>query len=135
MLLRHKTVIPDSLAATELARLLPIDELETLTLRGTSVELPAGRTVINEDTFGREFLVIVDGSLSVSRDGASIARLDAGDIVGEMALLENQMRSATVSVLADATVLAFNRREFASLLDECPVFAAYVVATAKARGN
>ena len=59
--------------------------------------------------------------------------MGAGDIVGEIALLENSRRTATVTALSDADVLAFNRREFATVLDECPAFAAFVTATAESR--
>ena len=87
---------------------------------------------INEDTFGRTF-VILEGSVQVSRDDELVAELGAGSIVGEIALLENTRRNATVTALTSAKVLAFNRREFVTVMDECPAFAAFVVATAHAR--
>ena len=133
MLLRRRTDIPAALVDTTLAAAVPTGELETVFRRGTEVVVPAGVPLMDEDTFGREFLVILEGTVAVTRDGAAVAELGAGDIVGEIALLENTRRTASVSSLSDARVLAFNRREFVTVLDECPAFAAYVIATAEAR--
>ena len=133
MLLRRRIDIPAGLTDSPLGSAVPTDEVETLMRRGTIVGVDAGVALINEDTFGREFLVILDGTVQVSRDDTVVAELGAGDIVGEIALLENTRRNATVAALTDAKVLAFNRREFVTVLDECTAFAAFVVATAEAR--
>ncbi|MEM9200496.1 MAG: cyclic nucleotide-binding domain-containing protein [Actinomycetota bacterium] len=133
MLLRRRLDIPTALAGTELVKAIPESELSTLLRRGTSVSIEAGAALINKDTFGREFIVVLDGTLDVLRDDVFVAEIGAGGIVGEMALLDNARRNATVVASADAQVLVFNRREFVTVLDECPVFADYVVATAEAR--
>ncbi|MEM9464828.1 MAG: cyclic nucleotide-binding domain-containing protein [Actinomycetota bacterium] len=133
MLLRRRIDTPESLAGTALATAVPAAELETVMRRGTIVDVSADAALINEDTFGREFLVILAGQVEVSRDATVVATLGAGDIVGEIALLENTRRNATVVARSDAQVLAFNRREFVTVLDECPAFAAFVIATAEAR--
>ena len=98
------------------ASTVPTAELETVLRLGTRVTVPGGTTIMDEAGFGREFLVVLDGSLAVSREGDEVATLGAGDIVGEIALLENSRRTATVTALSDADVLAFNRREFATVL-------------------
>ena len=133
MLLRRRFDTPDPLVGTTLAAAVPAAELETVMRRGTIVDVDAGVALINENTFGREFLVILDGTVDVLRDDAVVASLGSGDIVGEIALLENTRRNATVVATSGAQVLAFNRREFVTVLDECPAFAAFVVATAEAR--
>ncbi len=133
MLLRRRIDIPASLTDSVMASAVPADELEILIRRGTTVGVDAGAPLINEDTFGREFLVILEGSVQVSRDDEPVAELGAGSIVGEIALLENTRRNATVTSLTSAKVLAFNRREFVTVMDECPAFAAFVVATARSR--
>ncbi len=133
MLLRRRTDIPTGLLDSTLAAAVSTAELETLLRRGTPVGVAAGAALMDEDTFGREFLVILEGTVAVSRDGSPVAELGAGDIVGEIALLENTRRTASVAAVTDAQVLAFNRREFVTVLDECPAFAAFVIATAEAR--
>lgn len=133
MLLRRRIDIPTTLLDTAFASVVPTAEIETVLRRGTRVTVTGGTTLMDEETFGREFLIVLDGSLAVHRDGDQLATLGAGDIVGEIALLENTRRTATVVALDDADVLAFNRREFVTVLDECPAFAAFVIATAEAR--
>ena len=133
MLLRRRIDIPTTLLDSAVASTVPTAELETVLRLGTRVTVPGGTTIMDEAGFGREFLVVLDGSLAVSREGNEVATLGAGDIVGEIALLENSRRTATVTALSDADVLAFNRREFATVLDECPAFAAFVTATAESR--
>lgn len=133
MLLRRRIDTPERLVGTALATAVSAAELETVMRRGTTVDVGAGSALINEDTFGREFLVILSGTVDVIRDESVVASLGAGDIVGEIALLENTRRTATVVASSAAQVLAFNRREFVTVLDECPAFAAFVVATADAR--
>ena len=133
MLLRRRMDTPNPLTGSALATAVPSAELETVMRRGTIVDVEADVALINEDTFGREFLVILSGSVEVSRDDAVVATLSVGDIVGEIALLGNTRRNATVVSSSAAQVLAFNRREFVTVLDECPAFAAFVIATAEAR--
>ena len=124
MLLRRRIDIPTTLLDSTIASTVPTAELETVLRLGTRVTVSGGTTIMDEASFGREFLVVLDGSLAVSREGDEVATLGAGDIVGEIALLENSR---------NADVLAFNRREFATVLDECPAFAAFVTATAESR--
>src|SRR5690348_14976166 len=86
----------------------------------TELVLPAGTDLIAEGRVGREFFVIADGQVAVERGGREVARLGAGDFVGEVALMGDGPRNATVRALTDVRVLVQNRREFASLLDAIP---------------
>jgi CRP-like cAMP-binding protein len=133
MLLRRRFEFPAELAGTDLAAVVPEAELAVIARRGTTVTVGMGKNVMGEDTFGREFLIVLNGRLSVTRDGEDLAVLTAGDIAGEIALLGKARRTASVSAQVDTKVLAFNRREFSSVLDECPAFANFVIATAEAR--
>lgn len=130
---RSKTKLPAALLESDLARVVPADELRRLDAIGTHVHVPAGRTLIRQHTAGREALVVIDGSLVVVRDGEEVATLGAGDVVGEVALLNGSLRNASVTVGEAAGVYAFNRREFAALLDACPIFASHVQKTADTR--
>ena len=53
--------------------------------------------------------------------------------MGEIALLTSQPRNATVTATEDSIVYAYSRREFTSMLRECPAIAARVMATADQR--
>lgn len=81
------------------------------------VEVPAGRELVREGTVGREFFVIIEGTAAVERDGRPVATVTAGDVVGEMSLLDGGPRSATVVASSDLRLLVGERRTFAPLLD------------------
>src|SRR5579883_1487330 len=78
-------------------------ELERLGSLLTMLRVPAGTTLMNEGTIGLEFVVIVDGTAAVRVADAIVARLGAGDFVGEMSLLRRERRSATVDAETELT--------------------------------
>jgi len=72
----------------------------------------AGDTIFKEGEEGVGFFLITDGQVEVSRGGASLATLGSGGFFGEMALLDNHRRSATVKAVSDANCLAIMRSDF-----------------------
>ena len=92
-------------------------ELRAVQRLMTPVRVRAGRDLTREGETGREFLIIVDGTATVRRQGRVVATLGKGDFVGELSMLAGVPRSATVTADTDLTVEALIRREFASLLD------------------
>jgi voltage-gated potassium channel len=99
----------------------------------TELVLPAGSDLIAQGGIGREFFVIAEGEVTVRRDDQEIARLRKGDFVGEVALMGDGPRNASVQALTDVRVLVQNRREFASLLDTIPAVRDRVEAAATLR--
>lgn len=95
-------------------------ELVQLSQLATPVNITAGTTLTIEGTLGQQALVMVEGSASVVRNGEHVATIKAGEIVGEIALLTGEPRTATVVADTDATVYALSPRDFASLLTRCP---------------
>jgi CRP-like cAMP-binding protein len=93
----------------------------------TPVRVQAGRDLTREGETGREFLIIVDGTATVRRQGRVVATLGTGDFVGELSMLAGVPRTATVTADTDLTVEALNRREFTSLLDQNPRLARKVM--------
>jgi CRP-like cAMP-binding protein len=82
----------------------------------TLVSFPEGRVICREGELGREAFVLVSGTAAVSRDGAPVAVLGAGEVVGEGALLGDGRRNATVTATSDVTALVMSIREFNTLL-------------------
>jgi len=78
--------------------------------------MPAGAPVVEEKTFGGDAFVVAHGELEVTRHGAvdadpvHLARLGAGALVGEMALLSRAPRSATVVTAAPALLLTASKQ-------------------------
>src|SRR4051794_34044838 len=79
---------------------------------GTTVDVKAGRVLCELGALGLEFFVLVDGIVDVRTASGECFRLRPGAWFGEVALLDDGYRHATVTATTDATVLVFGRREF-----------------------
>lgn len=71
-----------------------------------------GQTLCRQGEFGRELFLILEGRVEVSTSERVLGHLGKGDIVGEMAVLEGQIRSATVTAQSDVQVLVLERDHF-----------------------
>lgn len=97
------------------------------------LELPAGRVLTSEGERGREFVVLVDGSADVQRGGRRINVLRGGDFLGEIALVSDRLRTATVTTTTPVRILLLTARDFRALMRELPALRTKVLATATAR--
>ena len=93
-------------------------DLESLERLADTIELPAGKTLMREGDHGSEMFVIASGSVEVDRGGLRVAKLGPGEVVGEMALLSEGPRIATVTTVEPTTVIAIQHREFHTLMDD-----------------
>jgi CRP-like cAMP-binding protein len=96
------------------------DELERVAHLGRLLDFPAGTLVIDQGSVGQECYLIVAGAASVYMGRDFIAGLEAGSMVGEMALVDHRPRRATVVATTPLRVLAFDTRAFRTLLEEMP---------------
>lgn len=103
-------------------------ELEDVGRHADEVEVPAGTTIVTQNATGNSFYVIIEGRADVMRDDQKLAELGPGDFLGEMALLEDLPRSATVITTAPCRVLEMHRRDFSALLDSAPHLARKMLA-------
>jgi CRP/FNR family transcriptional regulator, cyclic AMP receptor protein len=102
----------------------------------TPILVPAGRVLVQEGARGDQFMVLVDGNATVSQGGQTIATLGPGDLVGEMALLQDDgvgRRNATVTANTDALIYVGSRSDFRQLLQAVPSVARKVRQTAAER--
>lgn len=125
--------IENGLGAIELFSELSAKECKAVGRLMTSVSVKPGRDLIKEGDVGREFLVIVEGEATVRRGGKVVARLGAGDFMGELAVIAGVPRTATVTADTDMTVSVLNRREFSTLLDSQPKLARKILVGAVKR--
>jgi len=87
-------------------------QLESLARELESVEVPAGEDVVREGEPGDRFYAIADGELEVTHDGRHLATLRRGDGFGEIALLRDVPRTATVTARTPARLYALQRGPF-----------------------
>jgi CRP/FNR family cyclic AMP-dependent transcriptional regulator len=104
-------------------------ELRELALVADELDLREGRTLVREGQPGREFFVLVDGGVRVSRKGRKLSDLGPGDWFGEIALLTNTPRTATVTATSPIRVLVITDRSFRRVVESMPAIAIKVLAT------
>ncbi|MDQ1479205.1 MAG: hypothetical protein QOI44_66 [Actinomycetota bacterium] len=112
---RHARVPITEMAALRLTPLfgaLPGPALETVAREARRVEAAAGDVLVRQGDPGSEYFAVISGSLLVSRDGEDVAELTRGDAFGEIALIREVPRTATVRATTDAVLLAVDREPF-----------------------
>jgi CRP-like cAMP-binding protein len=110
----------DSLGQLALFKGCPRAELIALSRHGTPLPVRAGTVICREGTPGLEAFIILAGEATVSLAGKQIARLGPGDVCGEMALLEQAPRAASVTAVTPLEVLVLSPGDFRTLLSDAP---------------
>ncbi|HEX4690223.1 MAG TPA: cyclic nucleotide-binding domain-containing protein [Solirubrobacteraceae bacterium] len=90
-------------------------ELDAVAREVDELDFPAGRVLIRQGEFGHEFFVIVEGAAEVLQGDAVIAQMGPGDFFGELALLDEERRTATVRATSPMRVLVMTRQSFRAL--------------------
>lgn len=91
------------------------------------VEFPAGSVILAEGDAGNCMYVVMQGEVSVSVKDKLLATAKPGEIVGEMALINSDIRSATVTAETDCQLALIDQGSFESLLRHVPDFTIHVV--------
>jgi CRP-like cAMP-binding protein len=95
-------------------------ELTHLASLADDVEVEAGATLCKEGQVGREFFVIVEGEVEVTRKGRKVKRQGGDEFFGEIALLEDVPRTATVKAKTPLRLFVLTDRDFRSLVQRSP---------------
>ncbi len=96
-----------------------------------------GETVVRQGDVGNCMFVIQKGSVEVILESPAgavrLATLTAGDTVGEMAIFDREVRSATVRALGQARILTIDKRAFLRRVQEDPTLAFHILRGFSAR--
>jgi MFS family permease len=125
---RLVTIDREALAPSELGLLrrlpifrpLPPATIDQLASELIAVRATAGEQIIREGDSGDRFYAIADGEVDVSSEGQHMATLGEGDYFGEIALLRDVPRTATVTAKTDVRLYALERDEFLSAVTGHP---------------
>lgn len=125
------------LARVPLLHELAPEELERLAQRTHRETFPSGTDIVEIGTPGRSLYLVAEGLVQVvyPASGADfeLARLGAGDFFGEMALLNDKPRSATVRALTDVDTLVLDKEDFRRVVAETPGLALRLLAALSTR--
>jgi len=109
------------------------DQLEELSGIVHEVDVRPGHVLTHEGRHEGYFFVVVDGSVGIDRGGRTINTLGPGDFLGEIALLSDVPRTATVTTTTETTVLVLTDRAFRRVADKIPAVHESLVAALSAR--
>ena len=109
------------------------EEIARIAAAGTRVHLPQGWSPIWEQTPADKAYIILDGTVSVRHHGQEIAQLGPGDIVGEAAIVNHSLRTASIVALTPLELIHFTDDAVRRLCDEMPSFKSALEAVAVER--
>lgn len=113
----------DSLKNVPLFSACTKKELEKVAKAADEITMEAGTIVVDQGEMGREAFIILSGEITIKRNNRKIASLGAGDIVGELSLLDHGPRTATAVCATECTLLVIDQRRFINVLDDVPSIA------------
>ncbi|HEY8870893.1 MAG TPA: cyclic nucleotide-binding domain-containing protein [Candidatus Limnocylindrales bacterium] len=97
-------------------------DLEQIGQLTEEIDAAAGKVLMREGEIGQEFFLIVSGKVRIERAGKLLRTLGPGDFTGEIALVQEELRTATATCETDCRLLVIGHREFHSMLDQHPDF-------------
>src|SRR5689334_5359256 len=120
---------PAELAAVPLFATLREPELAEIARWFDAKDVGGGTRLVGEGASGYTFFVLADGSAVVTANGEEVGTLGPGDFFGEIAILGDGRRSATVTTTAPSRVLVMFGTEFRRLQQTQPEIASRIEAT------
>ena len=93
----------------------------------TVVSMQAGLPLFNEGESGKNMYVLLGGTVAICVGGEVVEVAGPGSLLGEMALINSAVRSATVITRSDCRVISINSLQFDLLVRESPEFARHVM--------
>jgi CRP-like cAMP-binding protein len=115
------------LAPREFLQVLPSEERDALMQLGTTQRVDEGQVLIERGEEADRVLVVLTGSVRVSRDGAELAVRGPGSLLGEMAIVDHRPRSATVEAVEAGEILSVPANNFRSFVGSHPRAALAVI--------
>ena len=100
---------------------IPEADLAELANRFREQRVSAGATIVSEGDLGTSMYVVTSGTVRVHRGDAEIARMGEGSVFGELAALDTQPRTASVTALDETLLFSVNQEALYEIMAEHPV--------------
>ncbi|HSG31482.1 MAG TPA: cyclic nucleotide-binding domain-containing protein [Thermodesulfobacteriota bacterium] len=104
-----------------------VDILEMFKLSNRYDVFEPGDIIFDKGSDGGIMFIILEGEIEIQVDGFAVGKLFEGQILGEMALVEDQPRSATAIAITHTKIVPINRETFLLIVKEEPLFALFVM--------
>ena len=108
-------------------------QLEEVASIADEIDLKPGTDLTIEGTPGRQFFVLIEGEATVTQGDREINRMGPGDFFGEIALVKDEPRTASVVAETPVRTLVITARSFRTLLDRSPEIEGKVMSAVNAR--
>jgi CRP/FNR family transcriptional regulator, cyclic AMP receptor protein len=108
-------------------------ELEKIAKASDEITMSAGTLIVDQGQTGREAFIVLEGTVTVKRNGKKVASLGPGTVVGELSLLDHGPRTATVICETECTLLLLSQRHFMAVVDDVPALSHKLLATLAGR--
>ena len=105
------------LKTVDLFQDIPSELLSQISQISKAKDYESGEVIFNEGDYGDSMFIVIEGEVSIQKNGKSIALLDKGSSLGEMALLDNETRSADATAKVDSVLLKINQDVFYELME------------------
>jgi CRP-like cAMP-binding protein len=119
--------IDERLAEIPLFSGLDKKHLRAISSLATPIDVAAGKALTREGEFGHEFIIVLEGEAEVQIGDDIVATRGPGDYFGEIALVANRPRTATVTAKTAMKVEVIGRREFQTMLHDNPSIATEIL--------
>ncbi len=108
-------------------------QLAEIALIADEIDIREGTVLIREGNPGREFCVVIEGTVEVSRDGKALPVRGGREFFGEISLLTDSPTTATVVTTSPVRALVITARGFRRLLEKSPAIQGKVMSAMAAR--
>lgn len=125
--------IDEQLAKVPLFAGLDKKHLKQISGLVTQIEVKAGKDLTREGEHGNEFIIVLEGEAEVKVGDTVVATRGPGDYFGEIALIANRPRTATVTATTPMKLEVIGRREFQTMLHDNPTIATELLGIAADR--
>ena len=111
---------PEGLASIPLFSSLPEDALRKLAFWVSELSVSEGKHLVEEGDYAYDLFIIQDGTAEVTHDGEKVAELGPGDVFGEMGVLKDEQRNATVAAKTPMRLLTLSHWDVKRLRKTAP---------------